>query len=241
MESAPPAGYNARPMPEPAEEFAVIPDLHGRRDALEALLRAVGFVDAEGRPREGGPRLVQLGDLVDRGPDSRGCVERLMELQVACPGRVTVLLGNHESMLLGAENDPMLRRMWLLNGGGRTLASYEGFEGLIRPGGAHYDWLRGLPRTFESGGVLFCHAGLSKARKGSVDPEGVLWDRPPLVKGSYRAVVCGHTPTESGAVEEAKGVWRCDLGLGHGTEKVLEALVLRISDSAVEARRARGA
>jgi hypothetical protein len=41
-------------------------------------------------------------------------------------------------------------------------------------------------------------------------------------------VVCAHTPTASGRIEEKDGVWRCDLGLGHGAEKSLEALVLDV-------------
>ncbi len=216
--------------------FLVIPDLHGRLDALEALLRLGGFVDAAGRAIAGDLELVQLGDLVDRGPQVRACVQRLMDLQAEAPERVRVLKGNHEVMVLEGDFDPGVRRMWLLNGGGATLQDYEGHEALLRPGGAHYEWLKGLPTHFEHQGVLFCHAGLAKSRKGRLDPMGILWDRPPLERGPYRAVVCGHTPTASGRIESAKGVWSCDLGLGHGSEKALQTLVLSVSAAEVTGR-----
>lgn len=217
-------------MPEDSpREFIVIPDLHGRLDALDALLRATGFVDAQGTLAASERHLVQLGDLLDRGPHPRACVQRLMDLQALAPERVHALKGNHEDMALNADADPMARRMWLTNGGGSTLADYEdAFEPLLQPGGRHYEWLKALPLYFEYRNVLFCHAGLGRERKGKLHVEGILWDRPPLEQGSYRAVVCGHTPTASGKIEQSRGVWRCDLGLGHGTEKALQVLILSI-------------
>lgn len=220
------------------QDIAILPDLHGRLDALEALLVATGFVDSRGNVIDSALWLVQLGDLVDRGPRPRACVQRLIDLQAQAPDRVHVLKGNHEDMVLNADSDPMIRRLWLTNGGGSTLADYEGeFEPWLQPGGRHFQWLQALPLYFEYKNVLFCHAGLGKTRKGRLDPEGLLWDRPPLERGPYRAVVCGHTPTATGLVEEAKGVWRCDIGLGHGSEKALQALVLGVGDRVLEAHK----
>ncbi|MGH7442831.1 MAG: metallophosphoesterase [bacterium] len=225
-------------VPEGPRDFAVIPDLHGRLDVLESMLRACGFVDARGLVLDSGLHLVQLGDLVDRGPHPRACVERVMDLRAAAPERVHALMGNHEAMLLAADQNPMAKRLWMTNGGSRTLADYEGaYESWIQPGGRHFQWMKSLPPSFEFKNVLFCHAGLAKARKGQLHVEGILWDRPPLTKGAYRAVVCGHTPTASGRIEEHKGVWRCDLGLGHGTEKSLEMLILSIGEQSLVARK----
>jgi serine/threonine protein phosphatase 1 len=221
---------------EDKRDIIVIPDVHGREDVLEAMLRATNFVDGEGRLTPSDTWLVQLGDILDRGPRPRACVERLMSIQQQAPSRVTVLKGNHEEMALHAD-DPAVKRLWLLNGGGSTLDDYEGeFERFLLPGGKHYQWLDGLPLFFEFKNVLFCHAGLGKKRKGRLEADGVLWDRPPLERGPYRAVVCGHTPTASGHIEEVAGVWRCDLGLGHGTEKALEVLVLTVGDSTLASR-----
>ena len=63
-----------------------IGDIHGRLDKLDALLAML--------PLQPGDRLVFLGDYVDRGPDSRGVVARLIEVADAYP--CEFLLGNHE-------------------------------------------------------------------------------------------------------------------------------------------------
>jgi serine/threonine protein phosphatase 1 len=206
----------------------VLPDLHGRLDALEALLRATGFVDAKGKPRRSATRLVQLGDFLDRGPHPRACLNRLRDLHQAAPSRVQVLKGNHEDMALRAHGDPAAMRMWLLNGGGATLRDYERRPKLLEPGGADHRWMESLPSHLVLEHVLFCHAGLAKGSRGSLDEPGLLWARPPLERGPYRAVVCGHTPTPSGRIEVRDGVFCCDIGLGHGQEAGLECLALEL-------------
>lgn len=74
----------------------VVGDVHGEIDALEALLAALGY-DADGRHAEA-RRLVFVGDLVDRGPDSPAVLARVMKLVEA--GRAQCILGNHELNLL---------------------------------------------------------------------------------------------------------------------------------------------
>ena len=79
-----------------------IGDIHGCSAALDALLNAI-------RPR---PEdcIVTLGDYINRGPDSRGVIERLIELKDRC--RLVPLLGNHEEMLFEALADnPPFRRL----------------------------------------------------------------------------------------------------------------------------------
>ena len=79
----------------------VLPDLHGRLDVFEAMLRHSGMVDSGLHWKAGrGERLVQLGDLVDRGPDSKACVELAMRLKKEGKGSVKILKGNHEDLLL---------------------------------------------------------------------------------------------------------------------------------------------
>jgi len=64
-------------------------DIHGNAAALENLLAALlPELDRE-------DTLVFLGDYIDRGPDSRGCVERIVNLQQGGPCTVVALLGNH--------------------------------------------------------------------------------------------------------------------------------------------------
>jgi hypothetical protein len=86
--------------PEPARIVAV-GDLHGDYDAWEAIAKAAGLVDAKGRWSGGSTTFVQLGDVVDRGPDSLKIIHQLMKLQRDAPkrgGKVIALVGNHEAM-----------------------------------------------------------------------------------------------------------------------------------------------
>lgn len=88
--------------------IVVIGDLHGDLDALGDVLEAAGLVDGEDRCEWKGDNssmLVQLGDVVDRGPNSPGVTECLSRLQRSAPSPQSVarLSGNHE--LMWAEGD----------------------------------------------------------------------------------------------------------------------------------------
>ena len=79
----------------------LVGDVHGEIDALEELLRRLGYPEQGPHPQ--GRRLVYVGDLVDRGPDSPAVVERVMA-QVA-EGQAQCLLGNHELNLLRSSEE----------------------------------------------------------------------------------------------------------------------------------------
>lgn len=87
------------------ERVVVVPDIHGAYQEFTALLRASGVVDASLKWVGGKTHLVSLGDLLDRGAESRKVMDLLMRLQHEAPGhggRVHVVAGNHETMnLLG--------------------------------------------------------------------------------------------------------------------------------------------
>lgn len=74
----------------------VIGDVHGEVEALEALLRVLGYVGRGEHPQ--GRRLVFIGDLCDRGPDSPAVIRRVQEMVAA--GTAQCLLGNHELNVL---------------------------------------------------------------------------------------------------------------------------------------------
>jgi serine/threonine protein phosphatase 1 len=99
-----------------------IGDILGCSAALDSLLQCL-------RP---GPEdtLITLGAYIDRGPDSRGVLDRLIALAGDC--RPVPLLGNHEEMLLAAIRDRTALRSWLECGGAATLRSY-GWGMLILP------------------------------------------------------------------------------------------------------------
>jgi serine/threonine protein phosphatase 1 len=84
-----------------------IGDIHGNLSALEDLLAKV-------MPTMGqGDVLVFLGDFIDRGPDTRGCLERIVRLKEKAKCAVVTLLGNHEDWMLTSLRDPT-RHSWIL-------------------------------------------------------------------------------------------------------------------------------
>src|SRR5258708_6956287 len=150
-------------------KIAVIPDIHGHLEALKAFLKAIG-------PVREGSKVVQLRDFIDRGPESRGCVELLMSLQAKNPGNFIVLKGNHEDLLAKSGGDLGALASWMANGGSATLKSYgDDFERLCRGEGRHLAWIRNLPLSWEHKGLFFCHAGLSNKNLKDMHPEGLLW------------------------------------------------------------------
>lgn len=189
-------------------------DVHGCAgllDRLHALIEA----DARDAP-ERRKLVIYLGDYVDRGPDSAGVIDRLIDDPL--PGFETVLLkGNHEAFMHRFLGDSSVGGLWLMNGGGATLASYGVTE--TRPGGspghaeglrdalrdrlpaAHRRFLEGLRLTHREGDYVFVHAGV---RPGLALDEQVeddlLWIREPFLDSSEDrsyVVVHGHTPVES--------------------------------------------
>lgn len=88
----------------PDGRFLVIGDIHGHLDLLTAVLRRAGY-DAR---RD---KIVSLGDVIDRGPDSPGCIQFLRD------ANAIVLLGNHEAMMLAAWRDVAAWMIWQREGG----------------------------------------------------------------------------------------------------------------------------
>src|SRR5690242_13927111 len=116
-----------------------IGDIHGCSAALAALLEAIrpGSEDT----------LIPLGDYIDRGPDSRGVINLLIDLAGRC--RLVPLLGNHEEMLVAAARDHSALRPWLTCGGVEALRSYGWAPG--GPRRSLTDWIPGPHWEFLDG------------------------------------------------------------------------------------------
>lgn len=94
----PPADLTARAA---AARVVAVADVHGDLDAFIAILQKAQVLDAAGKWAGGATTLVQLGDMIDRGPKSRAVLDLVMALQKDArrtDGRVLVALGNHEVM-----------------------------------------------------------------------------------------------------------------------------------------------
>src|SRR5688572_2092705 len=100
-----------------------IGDIHGCSHALDLLMAAI-----DPQPDD---LLITLGDYVDRGPDSKGVLERIIKLHST--GRLVALCGNHELMMMDARHDLTYAYGWVRVGGDATLDSYAppGKDGLL--------------------------------------------------------------------------------------------------------------
>jgi diadenosine tetraphosphatase ApaH/serine/threonine PP2A family protein phosphatase len=170
-----------------------IGDIHGCARTLDTLLRVLQSREDD--------HLVFIGDYIDRGPDSKGVISRLLDLRRR--QRCTFLRGNHEALLLGYL-DHGERDVFLYNGGAETLASYsESGKGPVLPD-AHVSFIRETELFLETKDFLFVHAGLrpglSVSENLSRGDEAVyLWERSHIGKSDEdllweKTVVCGHTP-----------------------------------------------
>lgn len=170
-----------------------IGDVHAHRDKLDHMLETCARY-ADGRPH----RHVFVGDYVDRGPDSRAVIERIMVM--TSRGDIA-LKGNHEVMLLAAlsDADPDVR-FWIDNGGYPTLLSYgiDQIDARLIPAD-HLTWLRKLPPWYDDGLRFYCHAGIDPTIPLVEQREAVLlWTRVPVPLWAVlpRLIVHGHNPVE---------------------------------------------
>ncbi len=184
-----------------AGRMIAIGDIHGCSKALAALLDAIVPTHED--------TLVALGDFIDRGPDSRDVLEKLIALKGQCS--LIPLLGNHEEKLLDALHSKEHLRRWLASGGIDTLRSY----GWKPEGGrrAVADWIPKAHRAFissclpyhETASHVFLHAGYVPALPLEEQPSLALrWRvtdaRNAIPHCSGKVAVVGHTPQLSGEV-----------------------------------------
>jgi serine/threonine protein phosphatase 1 len=191
-----------------------IGDVHGCLVQLDALLESIKFLAED--------HVVMLGDYVDRGPDSKGVMERVIRLQNQC--QLIALMGNHEEMMLAARGDADKHRDWLKNGGDMTLRSYGGARGTLKDvPPEHWTFLETqLVPYFEMETHFFVHANAYADMALDEQPEFMLrwerlWDnwngaRP---HESGKIMVCGHTPQKDGRVKNV-GFTVCIDTCAHG-------------------------
>jgi serine/threonine protein phosphatase 1 len=156
-----------------------------------------------------------LGDYVDRGPDSRGVIDFLVDLQKWSPDQIICLRGNHEDLLLAALEGEDAEMNWLSNGGEATLRSYEASRATDIPT-SHIDWIRSLPLFHDDGLRYFVHAGVHPERPlDHQRTRDLLWIREPFLssgKDFGRLIVHGHTPIQSGVPDQRFNRLNIDTG-----------------------------
>ncbi|WP_435007182.1 metallophosphoesterase family protein [Tundrisphaera lichenicola] len=171
-----------------------IGDIHGCSRAIKSLIETIQPSEAD--------RIILLGDYVDRGPDSRGVIDRLIELCTRC--RLIPLLGNHDQMMLDAiDGAPPFA--WYENGGLEAIDSY----GPGRDPGAipkeHADFLRSCLSYFETESHIFVHANYDP--DVAMKEQGVAMLRWASLRSfipgpheSGKTVIAGHSSQKSGKI-----------------------------------------
>jgi serine/threonine protein phosphatase 1 len=236
--------------PAPAAGIPIVVavgDIHGMAALLEQMLRQIEQeADLLRRPAT----VVFLGDVVNRGPDTRGVIERLSAGPARGGDRWVVLRGNHEEAMRLAlsSGSPAAFDTWLRKGGVASLRSYGLSRRDMTParavdavGPAHLAFLSGLPLWHREDGLVFVHAGVKpKVPLEEQDPRTLLTTRGRFLTqphGHSFKVVHGHTPTR-GLPELTP--WRINVDTGAVSTGVLTAALFEAPDKPVRFLRAAG-
>ena len=232
-----PSGNGGADVPRPrlVAPLAVIGDVHGRDDLLEALLSTLAAL-----PEAGQMRVICVGDMVDRGPDSAAVLRRLRGLETRSDpfASLTCLMGNHDRMLLDFIEDPSgIGLRWLQYGGAETLLSFGlSSDRMDRSAGDAtrklrtlaqdladamgpelHGWLADLPLCWSEDALWVTHAGAdprhSPALQGARE---FLWGGPRFYDTPRRDglwVAHGHKIVKSPVLEPGRiavdtGAWR---------------------------------
>lgn len=214
-----PSSTVPRPTIPAGERVYAIGDIHGRLDLLDALLASIEADDAARGPAA--TRIVFLGDVVDRGPDSAAVIDRLMTVAQARP-TTAFLKGNHEEVfLLALDGDREALRLFCRIGGRETILSYgidpDRYERLDYDAlaqwiadavpAAHREFLGAFEDMVVVGDYAFVHAGVrpdvALAEQRGAD---LRWIRNTFLNhtgGFAKTIVHGHTISD-------------DMDRGHG-------------------------
>ncbi len=193
----------------------VVGDIHGDLAALDRLLERLPVMGAD-------DTLVFLGDYVDRGTESRGVIERVIELQQSGPAKVVALRGNHEDKWIDCYREPDLGfLMPRVNGCANTFRSFVDeapldeddslslgeLERLLQVSTwmpkETIEWMESLPLWYEDEHALYVHAGLEGKKGRWKHPSlsgasSLLWMRRHEFYTGYRGkrLVFGHTAVD---------------------------------------------
>ncbi len=174
-----------------------ISDIHGCAQTFRELLDQIGLNQDD--------HLVLVGDYIDRGPDSKGVVDQILDLREKGYA-ITALKGNHEGLMLEAIEKEEFLSHWISNGGQETLRSF----GISNPAALsprYLDFFRGLKNFHQTDEAFFVHAGFNfRAADPLEDEQAMLWirhwyDQLDQEWLEDRLIVHGHTPQPRPRIE----------------------------------------
>lgn len=195
--------------------YVVISDIHGEKAKLDSVLSQI-----EIRPDD---VFVFLGDYIDRGPDSRGVVDRIIELGET--NKCIYLMGSHEYALLHAKQDDYYQFLFDNYGGPATVKSYGSFENIFK---VHGEFFKSLKFYYLTDKYLFVHAGInpdySLEEQDEVD---LVYIRGRFIYSKHhlpQKIIFGHTEFDEPYIRSDKIC--IDLGCGKYPAAHLCALIL---------------
>ncbi|MCC6279376.1 MAG: serine/threonine protein phosphatase [Saprospiraceae bacterium] len=175
-----------------------ISDLHGCSKTFTALLDKLALSTSD--------ELYLLGDYVDRGPDSKGVLDTIFQLQKD-GYQVQCLMGNHEELVLkAAGGDFTGLERWLLTDGKDTMDSF-GVPAIAEIPDNYLNWMAALPYYLEVGNYLLVHAGLDFGLDNPLSEKSEMcWIRHWYDDIRYdwlrdRMIIHGHTPVFTQIIE----------------------------------------
>jgi len=224
------------------EKTVAVGDVHGDYDQLVTVLKSAGLIDDAQNWTGGKTHLVQNGDVLDRGPDSRKALELLMKIEkqaAAAGGRVHALIGNHETMNVKAdfrytsaaeyasfrdENSENVRNAaYLKEGGGQERAQWDAGHPLgyfehrtaFSITGRYGEWIARNDAVIKINSTLFLHAGISaKYSSQKIDH----------INGNIRSALKDPELPKDNILTDPEGpLWY--RGLANGNEPELEQLL----------------
>ena len=195
-----------------------IGDIHGCKRTFQKLLEEINIRKSD--------TIFCIGDYIDRGPDSKGVIDLILDLRKR-GFRVSTLRGNHEQMMMESDAKRTDFMDWNINGGDTTLESF-GVASFHDFAPEYKDFFKRTRYYFESGPFIFVHAGLNFGPEDLFeDRDAMLWMRNITIdkkKLGDRIIIHGHTPRplEEIVNPERDDVYNLDAGCvykdrpGHG-------------------------
>lgn len=172
-----------------------IGDIHGCAAALDALLAAIVPTPDD--------TIVALGDYVDRGPDSKGVIDRLLALGERC--NLICIYGNHEEMMLDVVQQEQPPFRWLQHGGVETLDSYMFAGDMNVIPAEHHKFFDAMVDYYETENHFFLHANYDPDKpleeQGKAEMRWLkLTDVTPDAHRNGKKAVVGHTHDRGGEI-----------------------------------------
>ena len=196
--------------------YIAITDIHGELTKLESVLSKINLKEDD--------TFVFMGDYIDRGPDSKGVVEKVLEIKEKF--NTICLIGSHEYALLHAKEDDYYNYLFWNYGGPATVKSYGGnFDNILR---THGDFYRNLDFYYLTDKYLFVHAGIDPRYSLEEQCEtDLVYIRSAFYRNKHnlpQKIIFGHTEFDTPLVQDDKIC--IDLGCGKYKHAKLCALIL---------------